>query len=125
MSPITSANLQLQNLQVNEARNPEPGTRNTKTPEEAARSFEKVLVQQFVNVMTEQMFKSNLSGEDGPAWMKSQSDTQRQVLTEVLTDHLVDTGTFNISDIMLTQWQNKGFIPAAEAQEQPTTDSNL
>lgn len=83
------------------------------------------MVQQFVNVMTEQMFKSNLSGEDGPAWMKSQSDTQRQVLTDVLTDHLVDKGTFNISDIMLTQWHNKGFIPAPAGSEQSTNESNL
>ncbi len=121
MSPITPSDIGVQSVQTT----PNTEHRTQNTPEEAAKSFEKVLVQQFVNVMTEQMFKSNLSGEDGPAWMKSQNDTQRQVLTDVLTDHLVDNGTFNISDIMLTQWQNKGFIPAIEAQEQSTNESNL
>ncbi|MFK7849138.1 MAG: hypothetical protein AB8G77_27875 [Rhodothermales bacterium] len=77
------------------------------TPEEAAKTFEKVLVEQFVNVMTEQLFKSNLAGEDGPGWMKAYGDTQRRVMTEVLTDHLVDNGTFNISSLVLEQWQRK------------------
>ena len=75
------------------------------TPEEAAKTFEKVLVEQFVNVMTEQLFKSNLSGENGPGWMKAYGDTQRRVMTEVLSDHLVENGTFNISETVLKQWQ--------------------
>ena len=78
---------------------------NPSTPEEAANKFEKILVEQFVNVMTEQLFKSNLSGEDGPGWMKAYGDTQRKVLTEVLSDHLVDNGTFNISETVLQQWK--------------------
>lgn len=123
MSPITPSDIRIQSVQATP--NTTPRTQNTNSPENAAKSFEKVLVQQFVSVMTEQMFKSNLSGEEGPAWMKSQSDTQRQILTDVLTDHLVENGTFNISDIMLTQWQNKGFMPATEAQEQSTNESNL
>ncbi len=77
------------------------------TPEEAAKTFEKVLVEQFVNVMTEQLFKSNLSGENGPGWMKAYGDTQRRVMTEVLSEHLVDNGTFNISELVLKQWQNQ------------------
>ena len=76
----------------------------------AAKSFEKVLVQQFVNVMTEQMFKSNLSGEDGPGWMKAYGDKQRQVLSDVLTEHLVESGTFDISSTLLQHWQRKGLI---------------
>ena len=77
------------------------------TPEEAAKTFEKVLVEQFVNVMTEQLFKSNLSGDEGPGWMKAYGDTQRRVMTEVLTDHLVDNNTFNISSLVLEQWQKR------------------
>ena len=80
------------------------------TPEEAAKTFEKVLVEQFVNVMTEQLFKNNLSGEDGPGWMKSYGDTQRRVLSEVLSDHLVESGTFNISETVLSQWKRNAMI---------------
>ncbi|CAN0576280.1 unnamed protein product [Laminaria digitata] len=39
--------------------------------------------------------------------MKAYGDTQRRVMTEVLTDHLVDNGTFNISSLVLEQWQRK------------------
>lgn len=85
-------------------------TRNSKleTPEEAAKTFEKILVQQFVGVMTEQLFDSQLSGEDGPGWMKAYGDTQRRILTEVLSDHLVESGTFNVSDTLIEQWKHFG-----------------
>ena len=72
--------------------------------------FEKVLVQQFVNVMTEQMFKSNLSGDEGPGWMKAYGDTQRQVISDVLTDHLVESNTFNLSSLVMQHWQRQGLI---------------
>lgn len=88
------------------------GTPNTElqTPnseEEAAKTFEKVLVEQFVSVMTDQLFNSNLSGEEGPGWMKAYGDTQRKIMTEVLSEHLVDNNTFNISSTLLAQWQRQ------------------
>ena len=90
--------------------NSEIGTRNLEldTPEEAAKTFEKILVEQFVGVMTEQLFDSQLSGEEGPGWMKAYGDTQRRILTEVLSDHLVESGTFNVSESLLEQWKHFG-----------------
>ena len=85
-------------------------TLDTRHSHEAARSFEKVLVKQFVDVLTEQMFKSNLAGDQGPGWMKAYGDTQRQVLSDVLTDHLVDNGTFRLSELVLQQWRRAGMI---------------
>ncbi len=106
ISDALSSGLNVQNRALSRpSQDPEIDTRNLKTPEEAAKTFEKVLVEQFVNVMTEQLFKSNLSGDDGPGWMKAYGDTQRRVLTEVLSDHLVDSGTFDISSVVLEQWQ--------------------
>ena len=109
----TTLNTSVRALQL-EARSQAAGPSNNRidvnNPEEAAKSFEKVLVQEFVNVMTEQMFKSNLSGEDGPGWMKAHSDNQRQILSDILTDHLVESGTFDISSIVLKQWQQRGLI---------------
>lgn len=77
--------------------------------EEAAKQFEKILVQQFVQVMTEKMFESNLAGEDGPGWMKSYGNQQKETLTDILSEHLVEKGTFNISSTILKQWSDKGY----------------
>ena len=77
--------------------------------EEAAKQFEKILVQQFVQVMTDQMFESNLAGEDGPGWMKSSGNQQKETLTDILSEHLVDNGTFDISSVILKQWADKGY----------------
>ena len=77
--------------------------------QEAAKQFEKVLVQQFVQVMTEQMFESNLAGEEGPGWMKSYGNQQKETLTDILSEHLVEQGTFDISSTILKQWADKGY----------------
>ena len=90
--------------------------RGAKTPEEAARQFEAILVRQFVTAMTEGLFKASLSGEEGPGWMKGQQDMQRDVMTDVLTDHLVERGGLRISDLLLRQWQRD------PAQDLPTAD---
>lgn len=84
--------------------------KSIRDPEEAAKEFEKVLVRQFVQVLTEQMFESNLAGEEGPGWMKSNGKQQRETLTDILSDHLVEKGTFDISSTMLKQWETKGYI---------------
>ena len=79
--------------------------RGAKTPEEAAKQFEAILVRQFVTAMTDGLFQASLSGEEGPGWMKGQQDMQRDVMTDVLTDHLVESGALRISDLLLRQWQ--------------------
>ena len=88
--------------------------REAKTPEEAARQFEAILVRQFVTAMTDGLFKASLSGEDGPGWMKGQQDTQRDIMADVLTEHLVESGALRISDLLLRQWQR------GPAQDLPT-----
>ena len=115
-------------MQIHEALNPEfripradftirrantqtPDHQHIDTPDEVAKQFEKILVEQFVRVMTEDMFSSNLSGENGPEWMKSYGDQQRDILSQVLTDHLVEQNTFNISSLIMKQWQTKGMTP--------------
>ncbi|MDZ4700594.1 MAG: peptidoglycan hydrolase [Rhodothermales bacterium] len=76
-------------------------------PEEAAKAFEHVLVQQFVKTLTDPLFKTSLSGDEGPGWMKAYGDTQRSMLTDVLTGHLVDEKTFGLADLLLSQWQRQ------------------
>ncbi len=88
--------------------------RGAKTPEEAAQQFEAILVRQFVTVMTDGLFKTSLSGDEGPGWMKGQQDAQCDIMTDVLTDHLVESGVLRISDLLLRQWQRD------EAQDPPT-----
>ena len=95
-------------LKIKQAAPSEPDLSTIKNPEEAAKKFEKILVQQFVQVMTKQMFESNLSGEDGPGWMKAYGNQQRETITDILTDHLVEKGTFDISSVILKQWQDRG-----------------
>ena len=97
-------------IQIGNQNSPQNEIRSIKNAEEAAKHFEKVLVQQFVQVMTEQMFKSNLAGEDGPGWMKSYGNKQQETLTDILSEHLVEKGTFNISEDILKQWTAKGMI---------------
>ncbi|RMH65732.1 MAG: hypothetical protein D6685_05635, partial [Bacteroidetes bacterium] len=75
-----------------------------RTPEEAARQFEEVLVRQFVQTLTEGLFQNGLSGDDGPSWIEGQADLQRSTLADVLTRHLVDRGRFGIADQLLRQW---------------------
>ena len=87
-------------------------SRRPATPEEAAEQFEELLVRQFVEVMTKGMFDASLAGDDGPGWMNSQRDTQRGVMTDVLTQHLVESGALRLSEMLLRQWR----------REQPTAD---
>ena len=73
-------------------------------------------MRQFVTTMTDGLFKASLSGDDGPGWMKGQQDAQRDVMADVLTQHLVESGALRISDLLLRQWQRN------EAQD-PSTAS--
>lgn len=95
---------------------------------EAAREFESVLVRQFVSEMTKDIFSDSLAGEDGPGWMNSQKEQQRDQLTDMLTAHLVEAGAFKLDDLLLRQWKRAGLVkdpagaatpPPALAQTQP------
>lgn len=93
------------------ATDPSSGLRRPTTPEETAREFEGILVREFVKIMTKDLFKSNLQGEEGPAWVDSYSDTQRDVMTNALTKHLVEQGQLGISELLLRKW---GVQPASD-----------
>ncbi len=89
---------------------PASARKKADSPEEAARQFESVLVRQFVEVMTKDLFQS---GEEGG--MTGQADLQRDTLTDTLTDHLVESGTFGIADLMMRQWTQSGRVPSDAA----------
>ncbi|GIV61752.1 MAG: hypothetical protein KatS3mg044_0618 [Rhodothermaceae bacterium] len=97
---------------------PQP-TRRPSSPEEAAKQFEEVLVRQFVKTLTDGLFKTGLAGEGGPGWMSSYQQTQRDVLTDVLTKHLVDQGTLRLSDLLTRQWSRTGATPPTEPSDTP------
>jgi Rod binding domain-containing protein len=101
MSMKASALAAAQNAQMQSAPDASDRPRN---PEEAAAQFEKVLVRQFVEVMTKDLMSSSMAGDGGPGWMNSQRDSQRDHLTDVLTDHLVESGTLDIREMLLKRW---------------------
>ena len=80
------------------------GAPTPETPEEAAKEFEKVLLRRFVKVMTEDMFSTSFAGEDGPGWMKSQRGTQRDMMTDMITNHLSETGALPIAEQLMRKW---------------------
>lgn len=87
---------------------------DARSPEEAARQFEAVLVRQFVEVMTKDLFDTESEG-----MLTGQADLQRDTLTEALTDHLVEAGTLGIADLLLAQWDRAGRLPARAAAPAP------
>lgn len=88
-------------------------------PEEAAKQFEAILVQQFVATMTDGLFEQNLAGDAAPGWMKSQNDTQRDTLTQILADHLTENGNLGIADRLMRQWHQTGRLPETDAPTAP------
>jgi len=92
-------------------------TERPDSPEEAAKAFEKVLVRRFVKTMTEKMFDSPLSGSDGPSWMNGQRDQQRDMLTDVLSDHIVESDSLRIRDLLLRDWGVEADAPTDPAAE--------
>ncbi|MEF8817519.1 MAG: hypothetical protein V5A58_12065 [Salinibacter sp.] len=95
------------------------GDDNPETPKEAAEQFEKVLVRQFVDVMTEGMYDASLAGDDGKHWMSSQRDRQRRVMTDMITDKLTEAGDLQISKTLLRSWGVEG---SSEAQQTEPED---
>ncbi len=83
---------------------PSPTADKPRNEAEAAEQFEAVLVRQFVQAMTKDLFKESLSGEGGVA--SGHTDTQRDVLTDALTEHLVGSGALSLSDLLLRQWSH-------------------
>ena len=83
-------------------------------PEAAAAQFEAVLVRQFVEVMTKDLFDG-----EGEGMLTGQADLQRDTLTDALTDHLVEAGTLGIADLLLAQWERGGRLPASEPDAAP------
>jgi peptidoglycan hydrolase FlgJ len=82
--------------------------------EDAAREFERVLVKQFVQVMTKDLFKS--TDEDAMSSVGAYGDIQRDALADVLTDHLVSSRTFKLQDLLLRQWAREA---SAETSDLP------
>ena len=74
------------------------------TPKEAAEQFEQLLVRQFVDVMTEDMYSSSMAGEGGGNWMSSQRDRQRDVMTDMITEKLAEGGDLQIAETLLRSW---------------------
>lgn len=110
-------------LQQRTTASPDIPEERPRNPQEAAAQFEKVLVQQFVDVMTEDMFSSSLAGEDGPQWMGSQRDSNRDAMTEVLTDHIVESGDLGLRELLLKRWgvADDGTTDEEAASSLPTT----
>ena len=84
------------------------------SPEAAARQFEAVLVRQFVEVMTKDLFDG-----DAEVGLTGQADLQRDTLTDTLTEHLVESGTFGVADLMIAQWKRSGRMPADASEPTP------
>ena len=118
LDPLTSARQAKRASPANAPTGGRPGDR-AKTKEEAAKQFEEVLVRQFVRTMTDQLFKTQLSGEESAGWMKSQGDAQRDVLTDVLTEHLSESGALGLSDLLLRQWTSGGAAEPEAVAPQP------
>lgn len=104
-------------MELNAIQRSTPVLGNPQKPEsleEVAQQFEEILTRQFVDVMTKDLFSGGLAGENGPAWMKSQGDTQRDTLAQVLTEHLTSKGTFGVSELLLRQWQGQQHLATQE-----------
>lgn len=85
-----------------------------KTPQQAAQQFEEVLVKQFVQTMTKDLFKP-MAGS--PSHLSAQADIQRDTLNDVLTRQLVDNGSFGVARMLERQWAQQGqILPDADAE---------
>lgn len=89
--------------------------------EEAAEQFEKILVRQFVQVMTEGLFENGLGGDDTPGWVQGQAGLQQETLTDTISQHLVESGALKLSDLLLRQWnrQQPNLAPDEGAEVDP------
>jgi len=79
-------------------------------PEEAAEQFESILVRQFVQTMTKDLFKDGEGGAGG-----IQADAQRDALTDALTRQLTTTDALGLRDMLLTRLGGALADPGAHA----------
>ncbi len=86
---------------------------------EAAQQFEKILVRQFVSEMTKNLFTEGLAGDDSPAWMGAYQDNQRDHLTDMLTDHLMESGAFKLEELLMRQWKQSGMVQENDSSSTP------
>ncbi|WP_251980260.1 hypothetical protein [Salinibacter ruber] len=136
MSSVAFASSEQAARAVRRRASPSPGGLGTgltgddppETPKEAAEQFEKVLVRQFVDVMTEDMYSSSLAGGDGKNWMSSQRDRQRRVMTGMITDKLTEAGNLQISETLMQSWGTdasaEADAPEADAPEANAPEAN-
>lgn len=81
------------------------GQRQTpENPKQAAEQFEQVLVRQFVETMTKDLFDNPISDKNSGA-VRSQGRLQSEALTDTLTRKLVEDDAFGLSKLLLDQWQ--------------------
>lgn len=101
-----------------------PEAKKARTPEEAAKQFEEVLIKQMVHTMTKELFDSKLTGDDAPQWMGAYSDMQSDILTEELARQLSESGRMGISELLIKQWKREGELIAPEEDPSTTSDEN-
>ena len=95
-----------------------------RTPEEAARQFEEVLVKQMVREMTKGIFDNNLTGDDAPQWMGAYSEMQSDVLTTELAKQLTEGGKIGISELLIRQWKRQEAEQEKTSAVNPTTENS-
>lgn len=98
-----------------------PKARKAANEQEAAQQFEELLVRQFVNELTKGLFQSSLAGEDAPGWVQGQHQTQQDVLTDALTEQIVQSNGLGLSDMLMRKWQRPTIAPEDLAQDSPET----
>ena len=79
-------------------------------PEEAAEQFESILVRQFVQTMTKDLFKEGEGGGGG-----LQADAQRDALTDALTRQLTTSDALGLRDMLLNRLGGALADPGANA----------
>ena len=89
-----------------------PGApQRARSPEEAAEQFQAVLVKQFVETMTKDLFKES---EQAGGMSAMQADAQRDALTNALTEQLTTTDALGLRDLVTRRLT--GALAAPEAQ---------
>lgn len=77
---------------------------------EAAEQFEAVLVRQFVQVMTKELFR-----QEGGGMSAMQADAQRDALTDALTRQLTTTDALGLRDVLTRSLGGNLAAPEAHA----------
>lgn len=97
--------------------------RSPETLEGAAEEFERLLVRNFVDEMTDGLFENSLAGDDGPSWMESQRSSHRDVMNDVLSSHLVESDSLSIADRLIEQWEHA--VPDPDGTDDDVSDEAM